>query len=102
VWTCECEEVFSRLKEYLVSPSVLCKPWPGTPIRLYFAVTDRAISSVIMQEQDRVQKPVYFVSKGAARARNMVPSHRECRFGGGIHSSAALPLFSEFCCDSND
>jgi len=28
-----------------------------------FAVTDRTISSVIMQEQDMVQKPVYFVSK---------------------------------------
>jgi len=30
---------------------------------LYFAVTDRAISSVLVQEQDQVQRPIYFVSK---------------------------------------
>jgi len=30
---------------------------------LYFAITDRTISSVIVQEQDRVQRPIYFVSK---------------------------------------
>jgi len=52
-WTCECEEAFLKLKEYLVSLPVLCKPLSGTPLRLYFAVTDRAINSVIVQEQDR-------------------------------------------------
>jgi len=30
---------------------------------LYFAVTERAISSILVQEQDQVQKPIYFVSK---------------------------------------
>jgi len=30
---------------------------------LYFAVTELAISSVLVQEQDLVQKPIYFVSK---------------------------------------
>jgi len=50
VWTKECEEVFLKLKEYLTSPPVLCKPQMGTPLRWYFAVTDRAISSVLVQE----------------------------------------------------
>jgi len=63
VWTMECEEAFFKLKEYLASPPVLCKPQLGTPLRLYFAVTVRAISSVLVQEQDQVQKPIYFVSK---------------------------------------
>jgi len=35
----------------------------GTPLHLYFAVTDRAISSVLVQEQDQVQKPIYFPHK---------------------------------------
>ena len=51
-WTHECEDAFLKLKEYLTSPPVLCKPLPGIPICLYFAVTDWAISSVIVQEQD--------------------------------------------------
>jgi len=63
VWTRECEEAFLKLKEYLASPPVLCKPQVGTPLRLYFDVMERAISSVLVQEQDQVQKPIYFVSK---------------------------------------
>ena len=63
VWTRECEEAFLKLKEYLASPLVLCKPQLGTPLRLYFAVTERVISLVLVQEQDQVQKPIYFVSK---------------------------------------
>jgi len=50
VWTDECEESFLKLKEYLANPPVLCKPLPGTPLRLYFAITNRVISSVIVQE----------------------------------------------------
>jgi len=63
VWTEECEESFLKLKEYLASPPVLCKPQLGTPLRLYFAVTNRAISSILVQEQDQAQKSIYFVSK---------------------------------------
>ncbi|XP_068474796.1 uncharacterized protein [Phaseolus vulgaris] len=63
VWTRECEEAFLKLKECLASPPVLCKPQLDSPLRLYFAITDRAISSVLVQEQDQIQKPIYFVSK---------------------------------------
>jgi len=51
VWTKECEEAFVKLKEYLASPPILCKPQVGTPLRLYFAVTERAVSSLLVQEQ---------------------------------------------------
>ena len=33
------------------------------PLRLYFVVTKRAISPVLLQDQDPVQRPIYFVSK---------------------------------------
>jgi len=62
-WTKECEEAFVKLKEYLTSPPVLCKPLVGIPLRLYFAVTERAVSAVLAQDQDQAQKPIYFVSK---------------------------------------
>ena len=35
----------------------------GTPFKLYFVVTERALSAVLVQEQDQIQKPIYFVSK---------------------------------------
>jgi len=62
-WIDECEAAFLKLKEYLVTSSVLCKPQEGVPLRLYFAVTKWAISSVLVKEQDQVQRPTYFVSK---------------------------------------
>ena len=63
IWTHECEKDFENLKKYLASPSVLCKPELGTQLRLYFAVTEKATSSVMLQEQNQVQRPIYFVSK---------------------------------------
>ncbi|XP_068474879.1 uncharacterized protein [Phaseolus vulgaris] len=51
-WTDECETAFLKLKEYLATPPVLCKPQVSVPLRLYFAVTEWAISSVLVQEQD--------------------------------------------------
>jgi len=63
VWTSESEESFLKLKEYMASPPVLCKPLSGTPLHLYFTITERVISPVIVQEQDHVQRPIYFVSK---------------------------------------
>ena len=35
----------------------------GTPLRLYFAVAEKAVSAVLAQDQDHTQKPIYFVSK---------------------------------------
>jgi len=48
VWTSECEESFLKLKEYLASPLVMCKLLSGTPLRLYFAIMERGISSVVV------------------------------------------------------
>ena len=62
VWTKECEEAFVKLNEYLASRPVLCKPQDITPLRLYFAITERAISAVLVQDQDQTQRPIYFVS----------------------------------------
>ena len=38
-WTDECEAAFIKLKEYMTTPPVLCKPVAGVPLWLYFAVT---------------------------------------------------------------
>ncbi|XP_068504586.1 uncharacterized protein [Phaseolus vulgaris] len=66
-WTDECETAFIKLKEYLAAPPVLCKPVEGVPLRLYFTVTERAISSVLVQEQDQIQRPIYFKPDVAGR-----------------------------------
>ncbi|XP_057426035.1 uncharacterized protein LOC130719423 [Lotus japonicus] len=61
-WTEECEQAFSKLKESLATLPVLSKPTPGVPLMLYLAVTDRAVSTVLLQEEGKKQKIIYFVS----------------------------------------
>ncbi|XP_016195017.1 uncharacterized protein LOC107635985 [Arachis ipaensis] len=48
-WTPSCEESFKHFKEILVY--------------LYLAITDEAMAAVLVQEEGKVQQPIYFVSK---------------------------------------
>ena len=61
-WTSECEDSLTRLKEYLSQPPVLSRPEKGRPLQLYITVTEHAISSVLVQDREDKQYPVYFVS----------------------------------------
>ena len=91
VWTKECEEAFVKLKEYLASPPVLCKPLVGTPLRLYFAVTERVVSAVLAQDQDQAQKPIY-CEQGVAGPRNEISGPGEGCAGCGIFGEEVAPL----------
>jgi len=91
VWTKECEEAFIKLKEYLASLPVLCKPQTATPLMLYFAIIENAISAVLVQDQDQVQKPIYFVSKVLQGPE-----------GGCIFGEEAPPLLPELYGAGND
>ena len=62
IWTEECEKAFQELKRYLRSPPILSKPIPGEYLYLYLAISDSVISSVLIREESKVQKPVYYVS----------------------------------------
>ena len=59
IWTDKCEEAFIKLKEYLANPPTLSKPTPRLSIRLYFSITDRPISSVILQKEEKGHRPIY-------------------------------------------
>ncbi|CAH9133666.1 unnamed protein product [Cuscuta epithymum] len=62
-WTTECQRAFEELKQYLASPPVLSKPQPGETLFLYLGVSTSAISSVLIREDDGVQKAIFYVSK---------------------------------------
>ncbi|XP_025670481.1 uncharacterized protein [Arachis hypogaea] len=62
-WTPTCEEAFKHFKEILATPPVLGKPKVGEPLYLYLAITDEAMAVVLVREEGKVQKPIYFVSK---------------------------------------
>jgi len=63
IWTNECKEAFTKLKMYLLNPPILRKPTRRLPIHLYLSITDRAISLIILQEEGKDQRSIYFVTK---------------------------------------
>ena len=62
-WSDKCENAFKQLKHYLATPSVLAKPVEREPLFLYIAVSATAVSGVLIREERREQKPIFYISK---------------------------------------
>ena len=63
IWTDESQKAFEDLKRYMVEPPLLAKPNEEKVLYLYLDVSDKAISMVLVNEEEKIQKPVYYVSK---------------------------------------
>ena len=50
-WTEKCESALLELKTYLTLPPLLSKPLLGEVLLLYLAVSEHAVSSVLVQEE---------------------------------------------------
>jgi hypothetical protein len=68
IWNTQCEEAFQKLKTFLASPPILTRRKKGNTIYLYLAVSDKALSSALVQEIKGEEKPIYFVSRTFKRA----------------------------------
>jgi len=62
-WTPDCEDAFNKIKTILSSPPILHRLTTGTILFLYLSICDNAISSVLVQDYDVGEKPIYFISK---------------------------------------
>ncbi|XP_025664561.1 uncharacterized protein [Arachis hypogaea] len=63
-WETECEEAFQHFKRVLAEPSILAKPQTGETLYLYLSITEEALAAALVRENEKkVQKPVYFISK---------------------------------------
>ncbi|GAB2280337.1 hypothetical protein Dimus_039401 [Dionaea muscipula] len=76
-WTEECQKAFEDLKTYLASLSLLTKSVPGETLFIYLAVTEAAVSSVLLREDEGVQKPPYYTKQSIVRARREIPQGRQ-------------------------
>jgi len=73
-WTPDCEQAFTELKEYLSRPLVLSRPEVGILLQMYITVTEHAINSVLVQEKEGAQRPIYFVSRLLRVAEKRYPT----------------------------
>ena len=62
-WTDECQRAFQDLKTYLVTVPLLSPSVMGEELFLYLAVTPHAVSSALIREEGKAQKPVYYTRR---------------------------------------
>ena len=62
-WTEECAMVFQQLKEYLSRPTIMSSLEVDEILFAYLAVASYAISFVLIQVDNGIQRLVYYVSK---------------------------------------
>lgn len=61
-WTGECEQVFSKIKSCLMS-SFITRLREGSSLHLILSVTNQAMILVLVQDIDKVERPMYSVWK---------------------------------------
>ena len=62
-WTDDCQRAFEDLKAYLTSTPLLSPSVLGEELYLYLVVTPHTVSSALIKEEGRVQKPIYYTSR---------------------------------------
>ena len=62
-WTDQCQKAFQDLKVYLTTAPLLSPSIPGEELYLYLVVSPHAVSSALIREEGKVQKPVYYTSR---------------------------------------
>ena len=62
-WPDKCEQAFQALKEHLGHPLLLSKPIDREKLYLYIIISKEAVSATLVREEEKVQWPVYHVSK---------------------------------------
>ena len=92
-WTNECEEAFQELKCYLSSPPFLSPSKEGEDLFLYLAMSTTAMSAALIQEENRVQLPVYYVSQASQGVEARYPCMEKIVFSLIIALRKLPPYF---------
>ncbi|GAA0172028.1 hypothetical protein LIER_25936 [Lithospermum erythrorhizon] len=70
----ECSEAFEELKRYFGSLKLLSRPELGERLQIYLAISDVAVSIVLLLDVEGIQKPVYYVSHVLRDAEKRYPT----------------------------
>ena len=79
-WTDDCQRAFQDLKAYITTASLLSPSMLGEELYLYLATTPHVVSSALVREKGRVQKPVYYTSRALRGAEARYPQIEKLTF----------------------
>ena len=79
-WMDECQKAFQYLKTYLTTAPLLSPSVPGKESYLYLAVSPHVMSSALIREEERVHKPIYYISRMLRVAEGRYPMMEKLAF----------------------
>ena len=92
-WMDECEVAFQSLKEYLAKPSLLSPSVGGEDLFLYLTVSPTVVSSALIREESKIQRPVYYTSQAFQGAKAKYPCMEKMAFLLIMASRKLRPYF---------
>ena len=92
-WMERCDQAFLALKEHLGRPLLLSKSIKGENLYIYLTVFEEAVSTALVREEEKVQWPVYNVSKRLLDAETRYPELEKLALALMIASKKLRPYF---------
>ena len=62
-WTAKSQQAFEDMKTYLSSLPLLSPSQPREELFLYLTISSMVVNAALIREEDRVQKPVYYINQ---------------------------------------
>ena len=92
-WIEECVIAFEDLEQYLSSPPILSRLEKEEVLYAYLVVIDYAVNLVLVRNEDRVERLVYYISKSLQEAETRyLPLEKAVL--AIVHATRKLPYYS--------
>ncbi|XP_008239189.1 PREDICTED: uncharacterized protein LOC103337802 [Prunus mume] len=92
-WTPECDPAFQNLKNYMSQAPLLSKPFPGEVLLLYLSVSITAVSLVLIRKPEKVELPIFYVSKALQSAELRYPPLEQLALALVVSARRLRPYF---------
>lgn len=63
MWIDKIQEALEELKKYMAETPLLAKPVPDEVLYLYLKILEKSLSVILVREEAKIQKSIYYVSK---------------------------------------
>ena len=89
----EYEAAFQNLKEYLAKPPLLSPSIQGEDLFLYLVISQKAVSSTLIFEKNKIQRLVYYTSQAFQGSEMKCPRMEKLAFALLVASRKLHPYF---------
>ena len=72
-WIDKYKQALLALKEHIGRPPLLSKPIEGEKLSLYLIVSEEAVSTSLVREEEKIPWPIYYVTKRLLDAKTRYP-----------------------------